>query len=152
MVKKKVNVMTTPSNDWGVVRFNDVEATLIKAGDYAALIKSAKVVKNLEKILLILDFEIIENKEFAGYMPDTYFLLIASRAPAKKREVIEGLTKYQHLGNLTKTPLNDRRIDEAALELVNKKVRINVGRRGSGLETKCTIRTIFSYDGPSYVS
>ena len=152
MVKKKVNVMTTPSNDWGVVRFNDVEATLIKKADYSALIKSTKVIIKPENIWLIVEFEIIEHEVFAGFMPDPYFLLIASRDPTQQRKVLEGLTKYRQLGNLTKTPLNDRPVDVAAPELVSKKVRIAVAKNGSGLEVKNPVQKVFSYDGPSYVS
>ena len=152
MVKKKVNVMTTPSNDWGVVRFDDIEATMIDEADYSALIKSAKVIIKPEYIWLIVDFEIIEHEVFAGFMPDPYFLLIGSRDPTQQRKVLEGLTKYQQLGNLTKTPLNDRPVDVAAPELVSKKVRIAVTKNGSGLAVKNPVQKVFSYDGPSYVS
>ena len=152
MVKKKVDVMTTPSNDWGVVQFNDDEATMIKKADYSALVKSAKVIIKPEYIWLIVDFEIIEHEVFAGFMPDPYFLLIASRDPTQKRKVLEGLTKYQQLGNLTKTPLNDRPVDVAAPELVSKKVRIAVTKNGSGLAVKNPVQKVFSYDGPSDVS
>ena len=152
MVKKKVDVMTTPSNDWGVVRFDDIVATQIKKADYSALIKSAKVIIKPENIWLIVEFEIIEHEVFAGFMPEPYFLLIASRDPTQQRKVLEGLTKYQQLGNLTKTPLNDRPVDVAAPELVSKKVRIAVTKNGSGLAVKNPVQKIFSYDGPSDVS
>ena len=152
MVKRKVDVMTNPSNDWGVVQFNDVEATLIKKADYSALIKSAKVIIKPENIWLIVEFEIIEHEVFAGFVPDPYFLLIASRDPTQQRKVLEGLTKYQQLGNLTKTPLNDRPVDVAAPELVSKKVRIAVTKNGSGLAVKNPVQKVFSYDGPSDVS
>jgi hypothetical protein len=152
MVKKKVDVMTTPSNDWGVVQFNDVEATMIKKADYSALIKSAKVIIKPEYIWLIVDFEIIEHEVFAGFMPDPYFLLIGSRDSTEQRKVREGRTKYLQLGNLTKTPLNDRPVDVAAPELVSKKVRIAVTKNGSGLAVKNPVQKVFSYDGPSYVS
>ena len=81
--------MTTPSNDWAVVRFNDVEATPIEKADYSALIKSAKVIIKPENIWLIVEFEIIEHEVFAGFMPDPYFLLIASRDPTQQRKVLE---------------------------------------------------------------
>ena len=152
MVKRKVDVMTTPSNDWGVVQFNYVEATMIKKADYSSLVKSAKVIIKPENIWLIVEFEIIEHEVFAGFVPDPYFLLIASRDPTQQRKVLEGLTKYQQLGNLTKTPLNDRPVDVAAPELVSKKVRIAVTKNGSGLAVKNPVQKVFSYDGPSYVS
>jgi hypothetical protein len=152
MVKKKVDVMTTPSNDWGVVRFDDIEATMIDEADYSALIKSAKVIIKPEYIWLIVDFEIIEHEVFAGFMPDPYFLLIGSLDPTEQRKVREGRTKYLQLGNLTKTPLNDRLVDVAAPELASKKVRITVTKTGSGLAVKNPVQKVFSYDGPSYVS
>jgi len=152
MVKKKVDVMTTPSNDWGVVRFDDIEATMIDEADYSALIKSAKVIKKPEYIWLIVDFEIIEHEVFAGFMPDPYFLMIGSLDPTEQRKVREGRTKYLQLGNLTKTPLNDRLVDVAAPELFSQKVRIAVTKNWSGLEVKNPVQKVFSYDGPSYVS
>jgi len=152
MVEKKVDVMTTPSSDWLVVRFDDIVATLIKKADYSALIKSAKVIIKPENIWLIVEFEIIEHEVFAGFMPDPYFLLIGSLDPTEQRKVREGRTKYLQLGNLTKTPLNDRPVDVAAPELVSKKVRIAVTKNGSGLAVKNPVQKVFSYDGPSYVS
>ena len=105
-----------------------------------------------ENIWLIVEFEIIEHEVFAGFMPEPYFLLIASRDPTQQRKVLEGLPKYQQLGNLTKTPLNDRPVDVAAPELVSKKVRIAVTKNGSGLAVKNPVQKVFSSDGSSDVS
>ena len=81
MVEKEVDIMTSDSSEWGVVRFDDIVATQIKKADYSALIKRAKVIIKPENIWLIVEFETIEHEVFAGFMPDAYFLLLYPTFP-----------------------------------------------------------------------